>query len=82
MNEYILEVCARCPIEPALTDVYQARIESNKTVQVEKILSAFDKYRNAEIFQEDLTRKVSGELGVRVELTGIHSGVKVISTFP
>lgn len=82
MNVYALEVSAQCPVNDGERDLYQVTIRSMETIPVETILAFFAKYRDVKIYQEELTLKAATAIGAHVEITGIHSGVKVVSVAP
>jgi len=82
VNVYELEVRAVCPVVDGEIDVYQARIESQSTIPVERILAFFAAHKDEKIFQEDLTRKAATTIGAKVQTIGVHSGVKVTCTAP
>lgn len=82
LNVYELEIRAVCPVVDGEIDVYQARIESATTIEVERILAFFAKYAKEKIFQEDLTLKAATSIGAKVQTVGFHSGVKVTCTAP
>jgi hypothetical protein len=81
-NVYELEVRAVCPIHSDLIDVYQVRIESASLIKVETILEHFKQYEGKQIFQETMAQESAVALGVTVEITGMHAGVKVVSVAP
>jgi hypothetical protein len=64
----------QCPVDDAL-DLYEARIETDRTVTVEDILAAI-KALPKKAFQEEITAALAGKLGCRVTTVGHHSGVK------
>jgi hypothetical protein len=82
-NSYEIEVRAQCPVAPEDTDLYQFTIESETTIQVERIVAFFnDNAGRNKVFQEALTQKCAVALGARVTSVGMHSGVKVTSVAP
>lgn len=81
MNTYELIVTARCPVQPSLVDVYNAKIESEEMIGVETILQVFLDKQEITIFQEDLAKYAAGVLSAKVTLTGHHSGVKTTSIY-
>lgn len=82
-NIYELEVRAQCPVKPDDTDLYCFIIESEKIIEVEKIMEFFDKNANkSQIFQEKLTSECAVALGAHVKSIGMHSGIKVTCIAP
>jgi len=82
LNKYEVEVRAQCPVNPTDTDLYQFTIESEQTIEVEKINEFFQQHAREKIFQEALTQKCAVTLGVRATSTGFHSGIKVTCVAP
>ena len=82
LNKYEVEVFARCPVTPSCVDVYAFTIETERVIEVEKIIAFFFGEKRKPVFQEALTRQCAVALGVRVTSVGYHSGVKVTSTAP
>ncbi len=83
INTYELEVRAQCPVNPADTDLYQFTIESESTIEVEKIVAFFSENAGeVKVFQEALTQAAAVALGTRVRSVGIHSGVTVTCIAP
>lgn len=82
MNVYELELRARCPIHAELTDIYSVRLESESLVKVEDILEFMRRFSERQVFQEDVTREIAVGLGVKAQLVGLHSGVRITSTAP
>lgn len=72
--EYTLEVRGVCPVDKG-GDVYTVTVRSRRTVMVEAILAAVEKFTGEHRTQEDLTDRLSRELGAEVESVGWHSGV-------
>ena len=81
-NVYQLQVRAVCPIHKELIDVYEITVTSNETIKVETILDCFEKYRNQQVLQEEMTRQAAVSLGASVLSVGIHAGVSVICLAP
>jgi NADPH-dependent 7-cyano-7-deazaguanine reductase QueF len=81
-NTYELEVRAVCPVHDDLIDVYHATVISENLIEVEKIIAFFASRRHTQIFQEYLAQEAATALGARVELVGVHSGVKVTCIAP
>lgn len=82
-NTYEIEVKAQCPVNPADTDVYRFRIETETLIEVEKIAAFFAQHaKTKNVFQEDLTRQCAVTLGARVTSTGWHGDVKVTCEAP
>lgn len=68
----------RCPVNDAL-DLYQLRVETNRTLKVEDILAAIEALPE-KAFQEELTETLAAKLGCVVTTTGYHSGIKTTCT--
>lgn len=82
-NIYEIQVRAQCPVNPKDTDVYQFTIESEATIEVEKITAFFARHAGkSRRFQEVLTHMGAVALGAKVTSVGYHSGVKVTCTAP
>lgn len=80
---YEYEVRAQCPVNPADTDLYAFKIESEALIEVEKIVGFFaENAGKAKVFQEALTQACAVTLGARVTSVGFHSGVKVTCVAP
>lgn len=80
---YEYEVRAQCPVNPDDTDLYDFVIESDKLIEVEKIVGFFSKHAGRrKVFQEALTNQCAVTLGAKVTSTGWHSGVKVVCVAP
>lgn len=78
LNRYSYQVRAQCPVNPTDTDLYQFVIESEAIIEVERIVTFFEKNAGAQrVFQESLTHQCAVTLGAKVISTGWHSGVKV-----
>jgi hypothetical protein len=76
-------VNAQCPVNPDDKDIYQFTIESEKIIEVEKIVAFFDKCAGSnKQFQETLTQMCAVTLGAKTTSVGVHSNVKVTCTAP
>ena len=82
-NSYEIQVRAQCPVNPDDIDLYFFELESEDTVEVEKIISFFKEHAGTkQLFQERLTQMCAVTLGMKVTSIGYHSGVKVVSRAP
>lgn len=82
-NTYELEVRAQCPVNPADTDLYAVKIESETMIEVERILAFFKQHAGkTQVFQESLTQAAAVAIGARVTTVGVHSGVTVTCIAP
>lgn len=81
-NTYLLQVRARCPVNDNDIDLYAVTIESQYMIKVEAILECVMPSEIEKIFQEDLARKMAVELGAKVTIVGVHSGITVKSVAP
>lgn len=83
MNTYEHRVVARCPVDPAVFDVYDFVIQSPDIIHAEDILRFFKEHAgDRTIFQEDLTMKCASALQARVVSVGWHSGIKATCEAP
>ena len=83
---YQTVVTAVCPVDAAVTDVYDITITTDGWfVPVEQILEAIAVVTDAPIFQESLTQLLRDHIAtdngkITVTSSGIHSGIKVTAT--
>lgn len=72
---YTLRVRCACPVDD-LSDVYTAKVFSDRAVPVEEILECAKSFEGRKIFQEQLTEELARTLSCKVHTVGWHSGVK------
>jgi hypothetical protein len=69
-----LAMQGKCPVDDTL-DNYTVTVEAERIVKVEDILAAVASLPQP-LFQEEITKRLAGELGCTVTTVGYHSGVK------
>ena len=78
---YDTRIVAACPVDDR-PDVYEVTLESDGTIEVERILAAIARYATEKKFQEDITAELARELRCNVRTVGWHSGVKTTVIAP
>ena len=75
MNIYETTHRAACP-NGKLIDTYEIKITSHNTIIVEDLIEVL-KDAPKQIYQEDLADYLRAKLGAKVEIIGLHYGIKI-----
>lgn len=71
---HTLEIAARCP--KGGVDRYEAKVEVERLIEVERITAEVQRLTKKPIYQEDLTAKLARALGAKVTTVGYHGLVR------
>lgn len=80
-NKYIVKFTAKCPNNDLVVDNYKAIIKTKHLIEVEKIIKYLETLQREQVFQEDLTKKISKKFKCKVKLIGYHFNVKIVSKY-